>query len=150
MTPSGSFARREGRIAVVDGQGIHHVGIAVSDLDASIETYQRLFGACIEHRETLTEQGVEVVSLRVGEDRVELLASLGPDTPVGKFLLRRGPGMHHIAFWVDDVESEIERMRAEGTEMIDSSPRQGAFGLEVAFVHPHATGGVLAELVARG
>jgi methylmalonyl-CoA/ethylmalonyl-CoA epimerase len=134
----------------VDGQGIHHVGIAVSDLDASVETYQRLFGARIEHRETLTEQGVEVVSLRVGDDRVELLASLGPDTPVGKFLLRRGPGMHHIAFWVDDVESEIDRMRAEGTELIDSSPRRGAFGLEVAFVHPHATGGVLAELVARG
>ena len=134
----------------MDGQGIHHVGIAVSDLDASVETYQRLFGARIEHRETLTEQGVEVVSLRVGDDRVELLASLGPDTPVGKFLLRRGPGMHHIAFWVDDVESEIDRMRAEGTELIDSSPRRGAFGLEVAFVHPHATGGVLAELVARG
>jgi methylmalonyl-CoA epimerase len=134
----------------VDGQGIHHVGIAVSDLDASIETYQRLFGARIEHRETLIEQGVEVVSLRVGDDRVELLASLGADTPVGKFLVRRGPGMHHIAFWVDDVESEIDRMRAEGTELIDSSPRRGAFGLEVAFVHPHATGGVLAELVARG
>lgn len=134
----------------MEGQGIHHVGIAVSDLDASVATYQRLFGARIEHRETLTEQGVEVVSLRVGEDRVELLASLGPDTPVGKFLLRRGPGMHHIAFWVDDVESEIDRMRAEGTELIDSSPRRGAFGLEVAFVHPHATGGVLAELVARG
>lgn len=134
----------------MEGQGIHHVGIAVSDLDAAVETYQRLFGARIEHRETLSEQGVEVVSLRVGDDRVELLASLGPDTPVGKFLLRRGPGMHHIAFWVDDVESEIDRMRAEGTEMIDSSPRRGAFGLEVAFVHPHATGGVLAELVARG
>ena len=134
----------------MEGQGIHHVGIAVSDLDTAVETYQRLFGARVEHRETLTEQGVEVVSLRLGDDRVELLASLGPDTPVGKFLLRRGPGMHHIAFWVDDVESEIDRMRAEGTEMIDSSPRRGAFGLEVAFVHPHATGGVLAELVARG
>jgi len=134
----------------VEGQGIHHVGIAVSDLDTAVETYQRLFGARVEHRETLTEQGVEVVSLRLGDNRVELLASLGPDTPVGKFLLRRGPGMHHIAFWVDDVESEIDRMRAEGTEMIDSSPRRGAFGLEVAFVHPHATGGVLAELVARG
>jgi methylmalonyl-CoA epimerase len=131
-------------------RAIHHVGVAVDDLDGAVESYRRLFGAELEHRATVPDQGVEAASLRVGEGRVELLASLGPDTPVGKFLAKRGPGMHHLAFEVDDVGSELERLAADGAELIDERPRQGLFGLEVAFVHPDATGGVLAELVARG
>jgi methylmalonyl-CoA epimerase len=150
MTSPGRIHNGEGNIGSVEIRGIHHLGIAVTDLDAAIETYERLFGATVEHRETIAEQGVEVVSLRVGDGRVELLASLGPETPVGRFLLRRGPGMHHIAFEVDDVGLELDRLLAGGAELIDELPRRGAFGLEVAFVHPEATGGVLAELVANG
>ena len=131
-------------------RGIHHVGIAVADLDAAVETYQRLFGAELEHRETVPDQGVEAVSLRVGTGRIELLASLGPETPVGKFLAKRGPGMHHVAFEVDDIAAELERLSAGGAELIDEHPRQGLFGLEVAFVHPAPTGGVLAEFVSHG
>ena len=130
--------------------GIHHVGVAVADLDAALDRYQRLFGAELEHRETVPEQGVEAASLRVGEGRLELLASLGPETPVGKFLAKRGPGMHHVAFEVDDVGAELARLAGDGAALIDAAPRRGAFGLQVAFVHPDATGGVLAELVSRG
>jgi methylmalonyl-CoA epimerase len=130
--------------------GIHHLGVAVTDLDEAVERYRRLFGAELEYRETVADQGVEAASMRVGDGRVELLASLGPDTPVGKFLSTRGPGMHHVAFEVEDVAAELERLAGDGTELIDETPRRGAFGLEVAFVHPDATGGVLAELVSRG
>jgi methylmalonyl-CoA epimerase len=131
-------------------RSIHHLGVAVADLDDAIERYRRLFGAELERRETVAEQGVEAASLRVGEDRVELLASLGPDTPVGRFLSKRGPGMHHVAFEVDDVGAELDRLAAAGAELVDETPRRGLFGLEVAFLHPDATGGVLAELVGRG
>ena len=130
--------------------GIHHVGIAVQDLDAAVATYERLFGAAVEHRDELVDQGVEAVSLRVRDGRVELLAALGPDTPVGRFLAKRGPGMHHVAFEVEDVAAELERLARDGVELIDDMPRRGLFGLEVAFVHPSATGGTLAELVSRG
>jgi methylmalonyl-CoA epimerase len=126
---------------------VHHLGIAVSDLDASIEQYAALFGATVEHRETVGEQGVEAVSLRVGASRVELLRPLGPDTPVGKFLANRGPGLHHVAFEVADLGAELDRLRADGVQLIDESPRVGLFGLQVAFIHPEATGGVLAEFV---
>jgi methylmalonyl-CoA/ethylmalonyl-CoA epimerase len=129
--------------------GIHHLGVAVSDLDEAVARYQRLFGAELEERETIADQGVEAVSMRVGSGRVELLGSLGPETPVGRFLATRGPGMHHVAFEVEDVATELERLAADGAELIDDEPRRGAFGLEVAFVHPNATGGVLAELVSR-
>lgn len=129
---------------------IHHVGIAVADLDEAIETYGRLFGAELEHREVVADQGVEAASLRIGESRIELLGSLGPDTPVGKFLAKRGPGMHHVAFEVADVGAELERLAAAGVALVDEQPRRGLFGLEVAFLHPDATGGVLAELVSRG
>ena len=129
---------------------IHHLGVAVADLDAAVETYTRLFGAELEHRDTVVDQGVEAASLRVGDGRVELLASLGPDTPVGKFLAKRGPGMHHVAFEVDDVGAELARLAEDGAQLIDERPRPGLFGLQVAFVHPDATGGVLAELVSRG
>jgi len=130
--------------------GLHHVGIAVEDLEQAIETYERLFGAEVEHRESLADQGADVALLRVGQSRVELLASRGPDTPVGKFLAGRGPGMHHIAFEVEDVEAELSRLSAAGAELIDEQPRRGILGHEIAFVHPAATGGVLAELVGRG
>jgi methylmalonyl-CoA epimerase len=130
--------------------GIHHLGVAVADLDQALDTYTRLFGAELEHRDTVADQGVEAVSLRVGNGRVELLSALGPDTPVGKFLAKRGPGMHHVAFEVDDVGAELDRLAAGGAPLIDERPRPGLFGLQVAFVHPEATGGVLAELVSRG
>ncbi len=129
--------------------GIHHLGIAVADLDAAVALYASLFGATLEHRETVADQGVEAASLRVGESRLELLAPLGPDTPVGRFLAGRGPGLHHVAFEVPDVSAELARLAASGTELIDETPRRGLFGLEVAFVHPSATGGVLAEFVSH-
>ena len=129
---------------------IHHLGVAVDDLDAAVDTYRRLFGAELEQRETISDQGVEAASLRLGEGRVELLAALGPETPVGKFLAKRGPGMHHVAFAVDDVGAELDRLAADGAELVDEHPRRGLFGLEVAFLHPDATGGVLAELVSGG
>jgi methylmalonyl-CoA/ethylmalonyl-CoA epimerase len=134
----------------VGARDIHHLGVAVDDLDAAVDTYSRLFGAELEHRERVDDQGVEAASMRVGSGRVELLAALGPDTPVGKFLAKRGPGMHHVAFEVDDIGAELARLAAGGAELIDEEPRRGLFGLEVAFVHPDATGGVLAELVSRG
>ena len=130
--------------------GIHHLGVAVADLDDAIETYRRLFGAEVEVRETLLDQGVDTAVLRVGDGRIELLAARGPETPVGKFIDRRGPGMHHVAFEVSDVESELERLAAGGAELIDEKPRPGLMGKQIAFIHPHATGGVLAELVAGG
>jgi methylmalonyl-CoA/ethylmalonyl-CoA epimerase len=129
-------------------KSVHHVGIAVDDLDASVLVYEELFGARLEHRESVEEQGVVAASLRIGESRIELLSPLGPDTPVGRFLAKRGPGMHHVAFEVDDVAAELARLRADGAQLIDDSPRRGLFGLQVAFVHPEATGGVLAEFVS--
>jgi methylmalonyl-CoA/ethylmalonyl-CoA epimerase len=134
----------------VEPRGIHHLGVAVDDLDAALATYERLFGARLEHRETVADQGVEAASLRIGGDRVELLASLDEETPVGKFLANRGPGMHHVAFEVDDVGAALDELTAKGAELIDERPRRGLFGLEVAFVHPDAVHGVLAEVVSAG
>jgi methylmalonyl-CoA/ethylmalonyl-CoA epimerase len=130
--------------------GIHHLGLAVEDLDEAISTYRRLFGAELEERETQDDQGVEAASLRVGPGHVELLGALGPDTPVGRFLTRRGPGMHHVAYEVDDLTGELARLEGEGAELIDIAPRQGLFGMQVAFVHPRSVHGVLSELVSRG
>jgi methylmalonyl-CoA epimerase len=132
----------------VQARGIHHLGVAVDDLDEAVSTYERLFGARVEHRETVSDQGVEAASLRVGESRVELLASLGRETPVGKFLAKRGPGMHHVAFEVSDLRSSLVQLQREGAELIDAEPRPGLFGLQVAFVHPDSAHGVLAELVS--
>jgi methylmalonyl-CoA/ethylmalonyl-CoA epimerase len=131
-------------------RGIHHLGVAVEDLDDALETYGRLFGAELEHRERVPEQGVEAAGVRMGSGRVELLASLGDETPVGKFLAKRGPGMHHVAYEVDNLSEELARLRSEGAELIDDQPRPGLYGLEVAFVHPDAAHGVLSELVAHG
>jgi methylmalonyl-CoA/ethylmalonyl-CoA epimerase len=132
----------------VRARGIHHLGVAVENLDAAVATYERLFGALVEHRDTVPAQGVEAASLRVGEGRVELLASLGEETPVGKFLAKRGPGMHHVAFEVSDLRSSLAELEREGAELIDAEPREGLFGLQVAFVHPDSAHGVLAELVS--
>jgi methylmalonyl-CoA epimerase len=130
--------------------GIHHLGVAVEDIDDAVELYGRLFGARLEEREALPDQGVVAASLRVGDSHIELLGAQGVDTPVGKFLASRGPGMHHVAFAVDDVAAELHRLAADGVELIDTTPRRGAFGTTVAFIHPHAAGGVLAELVSHG
>jgi methylmalonyl-CoA/ethylmalonyl-CoA epimerase len=139
-----------GSIGRVEPRGIHHLGVAVDDLDEALDTYGRLFGAELERRETVAEQGVEVASLWIGDDRVELLAALDEDTPVGRFLAKRGPGMHHVAYEVEDVGAAIHELAAQGAELIDEQPRRGFFGLEVAFVHPDAVHGVLAEIVSDG
>jgi methylmalonyl-CoA epimerase len=134
----------------MQARGIHHLGVAVDDLDEALTTYERLFDAELEHRETVPDQGVEAAALRVGAGRVELLAALGDETPVGKFLAKRGPGMHHVAYEVADVGDALAELSHAGAELIDAQPRQGLFGLEVAFVHPDSVHGVLAEVVARG
>jgi methylmalonyl-CoA/ethylmalonyl-CoA epimerase len=134
----------------VDARAIHHVGVAVSDLDAAVATYERLFGGRLEHRERVEDQGVEAASMRVGESRVELLAALGNDTPVGRFLAKRGEGMHHIAYEVADVEAALAHLAEQGIELIDERPRHGMFGLEVAFLHPESVHGVLSEVVSGG
>ena len=131
----------------MEPRGIHHLGVAVEDLDQAVATYERLLGARLEHRELVPDQGIEAASLRVGSGRVELLASLGEETPVGKFLAKRGPGMHHVAYEVADVGQALGELTAEGAELIDERPRRGMFGLEVAFVHPDAVHGVLTEVV---
>jgi methylmalonyl-CoA/ethylmalonyl-CoA epimerase len=131
----------------VAAREIHHVGVAVDDLEAAIGTYRELLGGEVEHRDTVEGQGVEAAVVRVGQSRVELLRPLGADTPVGRFLAKRGPGMHHIAYRVDDLRGELERLAAAGVQLIDAEPRTGLFGLQVAFVHPDAVHGVLTELV---
>jgi methylmalonyl-CoA/ethylmalonyl-CoA epimerase len=135
------------RIGGVQPLRIHHVGMAVERLDEAVATYELLFGAAVEHRGTLEDQGVEAVSVRVGEGRVELMASLGVDTPVGKFLAKRGPGMHHVAYEVADLPAALDELAGRGAELIDAAPRTGLFGLQVAFVHPDSAHGVLSELV---
>ena len=128
--------------------GIHHVGVAVDELDAAVATYERLFAAHVERRETVPDQGVEAASLRLGRARVELLAALGDDTPVGRFLAKRGPGVHHVAYEVRDLPAALRSLAGDGVDLIDTRPRQGMFGLQVAFVHPDAVHGVLSELVS--
>jgi methylmalonyl-CoA/ethylmalonyl-CoA epimerase len=126
---------------------IDHIGVAVTDLDEAVALYSERLGMPVEHRETVEEQGVEAVLLGVGESHVELLRPLGPDTPVARFLERNGPGMHHVAYGTDDIESALDAARAAGLALIDERPRIGIRGSRVAFVHPKATGGVLTELV---
>lgn len=126
---------------------IDHIGVAVEDLDAAIKLYERGFEMELVHRETVESQGVEAVLLDVGEGHVELLAPLGPDTPVGKFIAKKGPGIHHVAYSVEDIEATLEQAKAAGMRMIDETPRVGIRGSRVAFVHPAATGSVLTEIV---
>lgn len=126
---------------------IDHVGVAVEDLDAVIALYESDLAIELVHRERVEEQGVEAVLLDVGENHVELLAPLGPDTPVGRFLARKGPGLHHVAYQTADIDAELERLRSAGLRLIDERPRTGIRGSRVAFLHPAATGGVLTEIV---
>jgi methylmalonyl-CoA/ethylmalonyl-CoA epimerase len=132
----------------VKALAIHHVGVAVDDLDRALTTYVDVLGGALEHRDELAEQGVVAAAVMVGSDRLELLAPTGDDTPVGRFLAKRGPGMHHIAYRVDDVAAALADLAAAGAELIDETPRRGLFGLEVAFVHPDAVHGVLTEVVS--
>jgi methylmalonyl-CoA epimerase len=126
---------------------IDHIGVAVEDLDAALKLYAEVLGMPVVHRETVTEQGVEAILLDVGENHVELLAPLGPDTPVGKFLAKKGPGLHHVAYQVTDIEATLAALKAAGTRLIDETPRIGIRSSRVAFVHPASTGGVLTEIV---
>jgi methylmalonyl-CoA epimerase len=135
-------------IVRVEARGIHHVGVAVLDLDEAVSTYERYFGGRLEHRVRVEDQGVEAASVRIGWSRVELLAALGDDTPVGKFLEKRGPGMHHVAYEVEDVRVVLRDLERHGAELVDVEPRLGMFGLEVAFVHPDSVHGVLTEVVS--
>jgi methylmalonyl-CoA/ethylmalonyl-CoA epimerase len=134
----------------LEARGIHHLGVAVEDLDTALDTYARLFGAELEHRGTMEEQGVRAAVLRVGAGRVELLEPRAADTPVGRFLARRGPGMHHVAYEVSDLIATLTALTDAGADLIDERPREGLFGLEVAFVHPDSVHGVLSEVVSVG
>jgi methylmalonyl-CoA/ethylmalonyl-CoA epimerase len=126
---------------------IDHVGVAVEDLDAALALYEQALGMPVAHRETVSEQGVEAVLLDVGENHVELLRPLGPDTPVGRFLAKQGPGLHHVAYQVADIDAVLASLKGAGLRLIDESPRVGIRGSRVAFVHPASTGGVLTEIV---
>jgi methylmalonyl-CoA/ethylmalonyl-CoA epimerase len=125
------------------------VGIAVDDLEAAVERYRGTFGVEASHRERVEDQGVEEVLFDVGGSSIQLLGSLGPDTPIGAFLNERGPGMHHIAYRVEDVAAELERLRGLGVRLVDERPRRGSRGTSIAFIHPTAVGGTLVELVQR-
>ncbi|HYF25272.1 MAG TPA: methylmalonyl-CoA epimerase [Baekduia sp.] len=126
---------------------VDHIGVAVEDLDAAIATYEQTLGMTLVHREVVEEQGVEAVLLDVGENHVELLAPLGPDTPVGKFLAKKGTGIHHVAYQTTDIGQTLEALKAAGVRLIDETPRTGIRQSKVAFVHPAAMGGVLTEIV---
>jgi methylmalonyl-CoA epimerase len=128
---------------------IHHLGVAVTDLDEAISTYERLFGAHVELRSMVESQGVEAAAVQVGGDRIELVTPLGDDTPVGKFLAKRGPGVHHVAYGVADLPAALDDLAGAGAQLIDQEPHEGLFGLQVAFVHPDSVHGVLSELVAE-
>jgi methylmalonyl-CoA/ethylmalonyl-CoA epimerase len=126
---------------------IDHIGVAVEDLEATLALYRDQLGMPVVHRETVTEQGVEAVLLDVGDGHVELLSPLSPETPVGKFLARRGAGLHHVAYRVSDIEATLSALSGAGMRLIDAAPRIGIRGSQVAFVHPASTGGVLTEIV---
>ena len=126
---------------------IDHIGVATDDLDGAISLYEQTMGMPVAHRETVESQGVEAALLDVGEGHVELLAPLGPETPVGKYLDKRGPGLHHVAYSVDDIEDVLAKLKDSGIELIDEEPRDGIRESRVAFLHPKSTGGVLTELV---
>jgi methylmalonyl-CoA epimerase len=126
---------------------IDHIGVATDDLDAAVALYEGALGMPVAHRETVESQGVEAVLLRIGDGHVELLRPLGPDTPIGKYLDNRGPGLHHVAYAVEDIDGVLSKLKEAGIEMIDSQPRMGIRQSRVAFVHPRSTGGVLTEIV---
>jgi len=126
---------------------IDHIGVATDDLDGAIALYEEKMGMPVAHRETVESQGVEAVLLDVGEGHVELLRPLGPETAVGKYLAKRGPGLHHVAYAVGDIDEVLGKLKQAGIELIDEQPRQGIRDSRVAFLHPRSTGGVLTEIV---
>ena len=126
---------------------IDHIGVAVEDLDAAIALHETTYGMALAHREVVEDQGVEAVLLDVGENHVELLRPLADDTPVGRFLASRGPGLHHVAYQVGDIEAALAALKAQGARLIDETPRTGIRSSRVAFVHPKSSGGVLTEIV---
>ena len=126
---------------------IDHIGVAVESIDDALKLYETSYEMTLVHREVVEEQGVEAVLLDLGENHVELLQPLGPDTPVGKYLAKRGAGIHHVAYQVTDIDAELERLREAGVQLIDQTPRIGIRGSRVAFCHPTSTGGVLTEIV---
>jgi methylmalonyl-CoA/ethylmalonyl-CoA epimerase len=128
---------------------IDHIGVAVEQIEPALELYRDRFGLELAHREVVREQGVDAVLLDLGENHVELLAPLGPETPVGKFLARRGPGLHHVAYQVRDIDATLAQLKQAGLPLIDEQPRVGIRGSRVAFMHPRATAGVLTEIVER-
>jgi methylmalonyl-CoA epimerase len=126
---------------------IDHIGVAVAEIEPALALYGDTLQLAVAHREVVQEQGVEAVLLDVGENHVELLAPLSPDTPVGRFLAKNGPGLHHVAYQVEDIEATLHALKQAGMQMIDETPRTGIRGSRVAFVHPRASGGVLTEIV---
>jgi methylmalonyl-CoA/ethylmalonyl-CoA epimerase len=126
---------------------IDHIGVAVESIDDALKLYETSYEMTLVHREVVEEQGVEAVLLDLGENHVELLQPLGPDTPVGKYLAKRGAGIHHVAYQVTDIDAELARLRDAGVQLIDQTPRIGIRGSRVAFCHPKSTGGVLTEIV---
>jgi methylmalonyl-CoA/ethylmalonyl-CoA epimerase len=126
---------------------VDHIGVAVEDLDAAIALHEEVYGMAVAHREVVEEQGVEAVLLDVGENHVELLRPLDGETPVGRFLSKRGPGLHHVAYQVSDVQATLDALRDRGLRLIDEAPRIGIRGSRVAFLHPDSSGGVLTEIV---
>ena len=126
---------------------IDHIGVATDDLDGALALYEKTLGMPLAHRETVESQGVEAVLLDVGDGHVELLRPLAPDTPVGKYLAKEGPGLHHVAYAVADIDQTLGDLKDAGVELIDSEPRKGIRDSRVAFVHPRSTGGVLTEIV---
>jgi len=128
-------------------KGIHHVGVAVTDLDESIELYRRVFGGELLHRATNEREGLEAAFIRTGSGEVELMHATRADSPVGKFVAKRGPGLHHVAYAVEDIERALKQAREAGAELIDAEPRPGMHGGRIAFLHPKSVGGVLTELV---
>ena len=126
---------------------VDHIGLAVEDLDAAIALHEEAYGMALVHREVVDEQGVEAVLLDVGENHVELLRPLDRETPVGRFLSKRGPGLHHVAYQVSDVQATLDTLRGRGLRLIDETPRTGIRGSRVAFLHPESSGGVLTEIV---
>jgi methylmalonyl-CoA/ethylmalonyl-CoA epimerase len=129
---------------------IDHIGVATDDLEGALALYEGTLGMPVAHRERVESQGVEAVLLDVGEGHVELLRPLGPETPVGRYLDKRGPGLHHVAYAVGDIDDVLSRLKEAGVEMIDTEARQGIRDSRVAFVHPRSTGGVLTEIVEPG
>jgi methylmalonyl-CoA epimerase len=126
---------------------IDHIGVAVQEIEPALELYRDSFHLQLAHREVVEDQGVEAVLMDVGENHVELLAPLGPETPIGRFLARQGPGLHHVAYQVPDIDATLAALRQAGLALIDEHPRTGIRGSRVAFMHPRATGGVLTEIV---